>query len=199
MRLLRGRISRVSSSTRSPGRSTAQSAGLRIAYGRCQRRWWTLIRRRRGSRRSPDRRSRARIRPTIEVDRRDARTPEQDDELVLAPARIGLADRLDGPQLVDRPGRPPPPAWSGAMVLEALEVGSRSNRRASGTPSGGRPRSGGRSGSRSRHGGDASRASPAVAERRATGPVPPRGQRPRPPSRSDDCGRSCPGDARADR
>ncbi len=41
-----GRMSRVSSSTRSPGRTTAQSAGLRIAYGRGQRRWRTLIRRR---------------------------------------------------------------------------------------------------------------------------------------------------------
>ena len=43
-------------------------------------------------------------------------------ELVLAPARIALADRLDRAQLLDRPGRPTPPARRRAAVLEGLEA-----------------------------------------------------------------------------
>jgi len=64
----RGRMSRVSSSTRSPGRSTAQPAGRRIAEGRGQRRRWTPIRRRAGVHSSPVARRRPRIRPTMLTD-----------------------------------------------------------------------------------------------------------------------------------
>jgi hypothetical protein len=48
--------------------------------------------------------------------------PEEDRELVLAPARIGLADRPDGRQLVARPGRSTPSARGRRAILEALEV-----------------------------------------------------------------------------
>ena len=52
----------------------------------------------------------------------DPGSPEEDPELVLAPAWIGLADRPDGPQLVDRPGRPAPSAGCAGSVLETLEA-----------------------------------------------------------------------------
>src|SRR3990172_3258343 len=60
--------------------------------------------------------------PDQRARQRQAVTVEQDDELVLAPAGIGRAERLDGPQLRDRPGRPPPPTWRRAAILERLEM-----------------------------------------------------------------------------
>ena len=63
-----GRTSSVSTWTRSPGRTATRPAGLRTACGRRQARFRALIRRPRGSRSSPVRRRRSRIRPIIETE-----------------------------------------------------------------------------------------------------------------------------------
>ena len=60
--------------------------------------------------------------PSDHRDRQDHTfPPKEHPELVLAPARIGLADRADRMELGDRPGRPASPMGSRRAVLEGLE------------------------------------------------------------------------------
>ncbi len=87
-----GRISTVSSWTRSPGRSTVQPAGWRMAYGRRHER----IRRRMaytGSRSSPVSRRRARIRPIMLVERTTPSRRSTTASLALPSAGSGRGSR----------------------------------------------------------------------------------------------------------
>ena len=48
--------------------------------------------------------------------------PQEDGQLVLAPARVARSEPADCGELGEGPGRPPPTGRPGAAVLEALEA-----------------------------------------------------------------------------